>query len=115
MSENVKFSTFLGNIIDIPKWQMSKQKMEEYASEHYGKQIICDPGLVYDGRIAVVWRCCNQEDAKVEGYFYFCNGFFDYPKDFDYPVSVFVPLSSEVALVGEAKVIYNNGILTFLT
>lgn len=115
MNNLIKIKTAQGDDIFVPAWQLVKQKMEEFASKHYGKQIICDPGLIYDGRIAVVWRCRYYlPTLEVAGYFYFHNEFRDYPVDFEYPVLVFAPFSHVTAEVGGAKVSFNDGKLAFL-
>lgn len=73
--EKAKITNVLGDVIMVPQWQLQKSAMEKFASEHYGEVVICDPGLVYDGRVAVVWRCrsCVQQ-LKVLGYFVFRSG-----------------------------------------
>lgn len=113
--EKAKITNVLGDVIMVPQWQLQKSAMEKFASEHYGEVVICDPGLVYDGRVAVVWRCrsCVQQ-LKVLGYFCFQVGFRDYPADFEYDVLVFVPFSHVTAQIAEAKVCFSEGRLQFL-
>ena len=110
-----KITNVLGDVIMVPQWQLQKSAMEKFASEHYGEVVICDPGLVYDGRVAVVWRCrsCVQQ-LKVLGYFCFQVGFRDYPVDFEYDVLAFVPFSHVTAQIAEAKVCFSEGRLQFL-
>lgn len=117
MSEQklVKTCTALGELRMVPEWMLFKQQMEKLASKHYGVPIICDPGIIYDSRIAVVWRCRSCcPTLKVEGYFYFHNVFRDYPRDFEYEVFVFIPFSHVMAKVGNAEVNFHDGKLTFL-
>lgn len=115
MEKLVKITSVRGDIIKVPEWQLDKCKMEETASKHYGKPIICDPGIIYDSRIALVWRCRScLPTLEVVGYFYFHNEFRDFPTDFEYPVYVFTPFSHVTAIVGGAKVCFNEGKLNFL-
>ena len=104
--ERAKITNVLGDVIMVPQWQLQKSAMEKFASEHYGEVVICDPGLVYDGRVAVVWRCrsCVQQ----------LKGFRDYPADFEYDVLAFVPFSHVTAQIAEAKVCFSEGRLQFL-
>ena len=113
--ERAKITNVLGDVIMVPQWQLQKSAVGKVASEHYGEVVICDPGLVYDGRVAVVWRCrsCMQQ-LKVLGYFCFQVGFRDYPADFEYDVLAFVPFSHVTAQIAEAKVCFSEGRLQFL-
>ncbi len=117
MSEElVKISTAIGDEINVPAWQLDKLKMEEFAEKHYGKKIICDYGVIYAGRVAVVCRCRScQPTLKVEGYYYFQAGFLTEDEmGYRFQKTVFVPFSHVTADVGKAKVCFSDGKLHFL-
>ena len=95
-----------GAEIKIQKSLLSKEDVAKAASKHYGREVVCIPGVFGTGTIAVGWRF---EDAarNVLGYMTLSTGVFaDYPDDFEYGVSVFVPFNENWSYFSGYKVIY---------
>lgn len=98
-----------GAEIKIKKSLLSEDEVAKAASNHYGTEVVCIPGVFGTGSVAVGWRF-EDVDRNVLGYMALSTGTFaDYPDDFEYGVTVFVPFSDNWSYFSGYKVIYIAG------
>lgn len=116
MEKNLKFLDLVKALTSIPSGLLSKKEMETLAKKHYGGSVVCDPGFILlgDGCSAIVWRCRSySQGLPVLGYFFFGEGFKDFPSDFKEGVKAFCVFSHVTSEVCGVKVWYSDAKLQF--
>lgn len=112
--EKIKIKNARGQVYNVEKWALEKEKIEKKGSEFFGCQVIADPAVINCGEVFLVWRCRScQPELKVEGFYFFGAEKFFRVEELDGPVVCCVPVTQVTAEFGDMKAEYVNQKLHF--